>query len=72
VAHKVVRRGACRILVGKTEVQRPFGRCRHKCQDNIKTDYKKIGGSAWTGLIQAKIRTRGLVVVKTMVDFLVP
>jgi len=37
------RRGACRVLVGKHEGKRPFGRPRHIWDDNIKMDIKEIG-----------------------------
>jgi hypothetical protein len=30
------RRGACRDLVGKLEGKRPFGRPKHRWDDNIK------------------------------------
>jgi hypothetical protein len=32
------RRGAYRVLVGKPEGKRPFGRPRHRWDDNIKMD----------------------------------
>jgi hypothetical protein len=37
------RRGVYRILVGKPEVKRPFGRPRCRWEDNIKTDLKEVG-----------------------------
>jgi len=45
-------RGACRVLVGKTEVKRPLGRPRLRCEDNIKTDIRKVGcgGVDWIDL----------------------
>jgi hypothetical protein len=33
------RRGACRILVGKTEGRRPLETPRRRWEDNIKTDF---------------------------------
>jgi hypothetical protein len=32
------KRNACKILVGKPEVQRPHGRSRCRWEDNIKID----------------------------------
>jgi hypothetical protein len=32
------RRGACRVLVGTSEIRRPLGRSRHIWDDNIKMD----------------------------------
>jgi hypothetical protein len=32
------RRGAFRVLVGKPEGKRPFGRPRHRCEASIKMD----------------------------------
>jgi hypothetical protein len=34
------KRRAYRILIGRPEGKRPLGRPRHKCEDNIKTDYR--------------------------------
>jgi 3-oxoacyl-ACP reductase-like protein len=51
------RRSACRVLVGKPEVKRPFGRSRSRWQYNIKMDLQEVGCGAWTGLIWLRIRT---------------
>jgi len=40
VAHMGERRGIYRVLVGKPEGKRPFGRPRHRWEDNIKTDFQ--------------------------------
>ena len=37
------RRGVYRVLVGKPEGTRPFGRPRLRWEDNIKTDLKEVG-----------------------------
>jgi hypothetical protein len=37
------RRGAYRILVGKREGKRLFGRPRHRWEDNIKMDFQEVG-----------------------------
>jgi len=36
------RRGAYRVLVGKTEGKRPLGRPRRRWEDNIKMDLQKV------------------------------
>ena len=45
------RRGAYRVLVGKPEGMRVFGRPRCRWEDNIKIDIQEVGCGAWTGLI---------------------
>jgi hypothetical protein len=37
------KRNAYRILVGKSEENRPLGRSRHRWVDNIEVDLRKIG-----------------------------
>jgi hypothetical protein len=37
------RRGVCSVLVGKPEGKRPFGRPRHRWEDNIKMDVQEVG-----------------------------
>jgi hypothetical protein len=37
------RRGVYSVLVGKPEGMRPFGRPRHKWEDNIKMDLQEVG-----------------------------
>jgi 3-oxoacyl-ACP reductase-like protein len=48
------RRGANGILVGKSEIRRPLGRPRHRWEDNIKMDLRKVGlaGMNWIHPIQ--------------------
>jgi len=46
------RRGVYRVLVRKTEGQRPLGRPRRRWEDNIKMDLQEVGcgalnGSSW-------------------------
>jgi hypothetical protein len=36
-------RGAYRVLVGKPEGNRPFGRPRHRREDNLKMDLQTVG-----------------------------
>jgi hypothetical protein len=47
VAHMGQMRNADSILVGKPEGKRPLGRPRHKWEDNIRMDVRKIG---WEGV----------------------
>jgi hypothetical protein len=37
------RRGAYRVLVEKPEGMRPFGKLRHRWEDNIKMDLQEVG-----------------------------
>jgi hypothetical protein len=37
-------RGVHRVLVGKPEGKRPFGRPRRRWEDNIKMDLQEVGG----------------------------
>jgi hypothetical protein len=53
------RRGVDRVLVGKHEGRRPFGRPRNRWEDNIKMDLQEVGWGAWTGLIWLRIWTFG-------------
>jgi hypothetical protein len=43
-------RGIYRVLVGKPKGNRPFGRCRHICENNIKLDFQEVGWGIWIGL----------------------
>jgi hypothetical protein len=43
----VGKRNAYRILVGKAEKNRPLGRPKRRCVDNVKTDLREIG---WVGI----------------------
>ena len=43
VARMGERRGAYRALMGKPEGKRPLGRPRHRWEDNIKMDLRKVG-----------------------------
>jgi hypothetical protein len=55
--------GVYRVLVGKPEGKSPQGRSRHRWEDNIKMDLRKVGGGGrdWIGLAQDKDRWRTLV-----------
>jgi len=57
------RRGVYRILVGKPEGKRPFGRHTHRCEDNIKIHLQEVGsgGIDWIDLAQDRDRWPALV-----------
>jgi hypothetical protein len=59
VARMEDRRGAYRVLVGKPERLRPFGRPSLRLEHNVKMIFKKWGGEAWTGLLRFRIGTDG-------------
>jgi hypothetical protein len=68
------KRNAYRILVGKPEGKRPFGRPRRRWVDNIKIDLKRdrIGcdGVDWIDLAQDRDQWRAL--VNTVMNLRVP
>ena len=60
-----------RVLVGKSEVKRPLGRPRHRWEDNIKKDLKKMGGDGdWMELAQDRDKWQAL--VNTVMNFRFP
>jgi hypothetical protein len=58
-----VSQGKYRVLVGKPEGQRPFGRPRSRWEDNIKMDLQEVGcgGMDWIELAQDRDSWRALV-----------
>ena len=56
-------RGVYRVLVGKPDGKRPFGRPRSRWEDNIKMDLQEVGcgGMDWIELAQGRDRWRALV-----------
>ena len=56
-------RGVHRVLVGKPEGKRPWGRPRRRWEDNIRMDLQEVGGSCgdWMELAQDRDRWRALV-----------
>jgi len=57
------RRGVYRVLVGKPEGKRPYGRPRRRWEDNIKMDLQEVGCGYmdWIELAQDRDRWRELV-----------
>jgi len=56
------RGGVYRVLVGKAEGKRQFGRPRHRYEDNIKMDLHEVGcgDRDWVDLAQDSHRWRAL------------
>jgi hypothetical protein len=52
------KKGAYRILVGRSEGRQPLGRPRRRWEDNIKMDLQEVGWG-WTGLSWLRIGTGG-------------
>jgi hypothetical protein len=52
-------REACKVLVGKHEGKRPFGRPRHRYENGIRMDILEIGFWVWSGFIWLGIGAGG-------------
>ena len=67
-----VRRGVCRVLVGKPEGKRPMERPRRRWENNIKMDLQELGFGImdWNELAQDRGRWR--VVVNAVMNVWVP
>ena len=72
VARMEEGRGVHRVLVGKSEGNRPLGRPRHRWKDNIKMDLQEMGyGDVdWIELAQDRDRWRAF--VNAVVNLRVP
>jgi hypothetical protein len=66
------KRNAYRIFVRKPEGNRPLGRPRRRCVDNIKMNLKEIGGDCmdWIDLSQDRDQWRAL--LDTVMNLRVP
>ena len=56
------KKGACRVLDGKSEVRRPLVKPKRRCDDNIKMNLLAVGLGAWSGSIWLRIGTDGVLV----------
>jgi len=65
------RTGAHRVLVGKPEVKRPFGRTRRRWKDNIKIEFQELGWGMDL-IVLAQKRNRGRGVVNAVMNHWVP
>ena len=59
VALMVESRGAYRVLVGKSDGKRPFGRLGRRLKIVIKWIFRKWNVGAWTGTMWFRIGTDG-------------
>jgi hypothetical protein len=57
------KRGVYRVLVGKSEEKRPFGRTKRRWEGNIKTDLLEVGSGCmdWIELAQDREKWWALV-----------
>jgi hypothetical protein len=51
-------RGVQRVLVGKSEENRPFGRPRRRWEDNINMELQEVGGGRGDWMELAQVRDR--------------
>jgi hypothetical protein len=67
-----VGRGVYRVLVGKREGKRPWGRPRRRWEDDIKANLQEVGywGMDWIELVKDRDRWRAL--VNAVMNFQVP
>jgi hypothetical protein len=65
-------RGVHRVLVGKPEGRRPFGRPRRRWENNIKMDLQKVGGGGGDWIERAQDMDRWWALVGTVMNFRVP
>ena len=72
VAHMQEGRGVYRVLVGKPEGKRPFGRTRCRWEDNIKMDLQEMGCEGMDWIELAQDRDRWLALVNVVMNLWVP
>ena len=65
-------RGVHKVLVGKTEGNRPLGRPRCRLEDNIKMDLQEVGRGCGDWMELAEYRDRWRALVSTVMNFRFP
>jgi hypothetical protein len=65
----VEKRGVHRILVGKAEGKRLLGRPRHRWENKIKTDRRKVGCGRMDWIELAQDKDRWWALVKAVMKF---
>jgi hypothetical protein len=61
-------RGVYRVLVGKTERNRPLGRPRRSWEDNIKRDLQEVGCGLMDWVLMAQDRDRWWALVNAVMN----
>jgi hypothetical protein len=72
VARMGERRSVYRGLVRKLDGKRPLGRHRRRWDDNIKTDFQKVGCGGMDWIVLAQDRGRWRALVTAVMNFEVP
>jgi hypothetical protein len=65
-------RDAYGVLVGRTDGKRPFGRPRHRCDDNITMDFQEVGWRDMDWIDMAQNRDGWRAVVNTGMEIRLP
>jgi hypothetical protein len=65
-------RGVLRVLVGKPEAKKPYGRPRHRWEDNIKTGPQEMGCGGMDWIEVAQDRDRWWALMNAVMNVLVP
>jgi hypothetical protein len=58
-AHMGGMRNAYKVVVAKPPGKKPLRRCRHRWEDNIRTDLRETGQKMWTIFIWLRTGTSG-------------
>jgi hypothetical protein len=66
------RRGAYRILVGRSEGRSPLGRPRRRWEDNMKMELQEVGWRSMDWIDMAQDRDRWRTLVNEIMNLRVP